>query len=62
MKIVRIALSGPDFDALRDLAHRDRRDPRQQAQVIVERFVVRHRAERIAPREADPEPDAAVFR
>lgn len=45
MKVIRIALADADFVALRDLAHRDRRDPRSQARVIVERAVARRRAE-----------------
>jgi hypothetical protein len=63
MKVLRIALSASDFDALRTLAHRDRRDPRQQAQVILERSVARHRAEVTVPREtSDLDTDAERFR
>jgi hypothetical protein len=43
MKIVTIALAEDDFLALREIAHRDRRDPRQQARVILERAIARRR-------------------
>jgi hypothetical protein len=63
MKVVRLVLADSDFLALRDLAHRERRDPRQQAQVILERSVARHRAEVTATREtSDLDTDAERFR
>jgi hypothetical protein len=46
------SLSDEDFVALRTLAHLDRRSPRDQARLILERYVARHRhrLERARPR------------
>lgn len=39
MKVIRVALADADFLALRHLAQRDRREPRMQARVILERAI-----------------------
>ena len=57
MKVIYVALGEADFLALRDLAHRDRRDPRAQARVLLERALVRHRSD---SREATDQQPAAV--
>ncbi len=44
-KTLTIALAEDDFLALREIAHRDRRDPRQQARVILERVIARRRTD-----------------
>ena len=56
MKVIHVALADADFVALRDLAHRDRRDPRSQARVLIERAVARQRGE--ARPESDQQPVA----
>ena len=43
MKVLRVPIADADFAALRDLAYRDRRDPRMQARVIIEREIAGRR-------------------